>query len=731
MTYNLIHDTSRTPCRAADSGEHQLKLNDALHVWQVAYKKNPYYWPLAYQLGHRYTEANLRLSQLKGLDHVKAQCLQRACQEQGFSFFLANIEQTVEGDCDYEEYRGYGYGGRYYDSDATDANDRYHSITNELERSIELETVVRTDGSVFATGVHFEEGNILQENTSEREPDEEDYEGDVGNEYPNTTHYYRDSVILIMPKDSQEGLEFEAAMADGTKIKGFLQTLSRAVEESRCKSSNEVPHTSSEPCHTRLERFCKHVIANHGYVYNQSICDDMVAAALLLDHSSLFLIIANAKECKLSLTTYRKIGMAMPFEISEALEWQNAIALVARRVKEIHNIWDVLAEVAEGFKVSLANSSRPANISLDSLYIWMYSTITTSFEASQDLESRDGAIVEQLTQICGAGEQSLFQTILPYVKKNVANKAFTLAFLSTIYVSCEVGDIRKEVVANLYRDILSELAMEFFKLDELGDHSTPAGRAKYIQRAAKTASLVKAEDIAKLLGHCLSLGLKIETQNILRDIVRKSESYPVVAFGDFWFPFLQHFLALVATWPDQESNEYRHVFQDIIGNYVRRYLGEEPPIPTIAPPSPRGCGCAECKQLDRFLLDSEHKTRTFRFNKPVRLHLESRLGSHYSHRTELKGSPYALIVTKNEGQYRARRAVSDYKKRYDCARKTISWIGLTELNKVLGTKGEELIDFKSVRNKLIASGHTRVPLGDISQPIVIPDSDFCGGVKSK
>ena len=38
------------------------------------------------------------------------------------------------------------------------------------------------------------------------------------------------------------------------------------------------------------------------------------------------------------------------------------------------------------------------------------------------------------------------------------------------------------------------------------------------------------------------------------------------------------------------------------------------------------------------------------------------------------------------------------------------------LNDLLGTTGNELIDFKSVRNKLVAAGRFWVPLAEVAQP---------------
>ena len=160
---------------------------------------------------------------------------------------------------------------------------------------------------------------------------------------------------------------------------------------------------------------------------------------------------------------------------------------------------------------------------------------------------------------------------------------------------------------------------------------------------------------------------------------------------------------------------YSYVFEAVIENYIRRYLGVEPPTPKTMTPVKEGCGCVECEKLDKFLMDPQRETGHFTYKQSIRTHLEKQIGHRLDlgYETEIKGSPYTLVVHKNPTEFAAKRRVVEYRKRYDEVRSDIKSLGLSALNEMFGTAGEELIDLKSVRNKLIASGTNQTPLASI------------------
>ena len=683
-------------------------------------------------LEHKYADSNLRFDNLKGKDRIKARKLQHACQEQGFSFFLANMEQTVTGWCEEECHH---WCSDDYDSSEEDVD--HHSIVDELKRSVKLKTVALPGGPVCARDVDFEIDNILQYEPFADDPDEEDCDaGEV-------THHYRNSCILIMPEENQGELFFKSTVCSPAETKCLLDHLSKTLQEIKSETPNQNSNPSLQPCQTRLEKFCKYIITRNHHSYDKSLYEDVVSVALLLDQPSLFLMMVRSTTDNMSLSAYRKIGLALPFGVSEPLEWQKGAAIAARKATRVHEIWAALSEVADGIKASLDDASTPGKVNLDSVSAWMYSTITCNLSDPLTLVDRDTQTLVKITLRQKNPEQSLLSTILPYVKRNVTNKGVTLTFLGTLFECYKKNQIRKEVVWNLYRDIMNVLGPDLFKLDESVTFSkkpkyTPIyGNCRnsipYIYgrnsissssgggpSAPSLTSCLEPGEIAGLLGQCLSLGLKNEVQSILHEILNKWEYYPIAAFESIWIPFLRA-LVMVTPWPDQTLMEYRPFFQSIINSYIRRYLGEEPPTIVDRHPSRRVCVCGVCELVDRFLRDPEQQTGRFTYKKSIREHLEQEIGRYYEHTTDTTGSPHTLVIKKNKAEFKTKRAVANYKERCERTRRNLISIGIPALNKLLGTTGDELINFKSVRNKLIAAGGgIRVPLASIPQPANTP-----------
>ena len=133
LMYSLISVTPDTlPC-ASNLGNDKQLVVEVLHKWNITYKKDPSYRLLAYFLEHGYSEADLMVDKLRGKDLIRAKCLRQACQEQGFSLFLASIEQVTSGMSErrYHGYGRYGLYGGYYDDDEVDDEDDEHHQTKE------------------------------------------------------------------------------------------------------------------------------------------------------------------------------------------------------------------------------------------------------------------------------------------------------------------------------------------------------------------------------------------------------------------------------------------------------------------------------------------------------------------------------------------------------------------------------------------------------------------------
>ena len=712
LTYNLIYNKQGTPPRAETHTKPELEILKLLQLQDQ--EGNEYFsWPLAYMLEHKYTEANLKMDNLKGKDRARAFYVQQACQRHGLSLFLANMVHEVSGGCD--ESNGYG-------------SKEFHAIDEEYDRSLSLKIMVHPNGSVRARDLPFEEEYILQDEPFDRDPDDEDYSGWTGNEGVSATHWYRDSCIVIMPddEDALDDLNFESALSSILKAKNLLGSLLDNLREAERTKTLGASNPDLERCKKRVSKFCTlFVSTKHSSHYDTIVLGDFVSATVLLDRVDLFQLATSMGRPNCFPSTYRNIGSALTFQLSEPAKWQQGIAQVLRRSEtNLQGTWARLCAVREGFENSLREgpASSQAKISLDSLNDWIYTTLTGSLTILNSPGPTDGDTLIKIAQEAQDCERFLFRTMLPYVKRHTKKRDFVLATLRALYKLNQAGRISKAVTVNLYRDILSDFGLDLLKFQEADNVTSLYGSYNvYTDRHGLQVPKgprinVDPNNLATLCGQSLSLGLNDEVQKILQDIVSKSEQYDIRVFESTWVSVLRNFLPYQKALPDHMSKQYRAMFQGILDTYIRRFLIKRPPQPTENSPKQLGCrACEACRELDKFLADPKQEVGIFARTAPIRKHLEMRINGYYETSVEKVGSPHKLLVHKEPGEFRALRAMADFNERREQVAKDITSIGIPALNRLLGTKGNELIDFDSLRNRGLVDGSvTRAPLTGIS-----------------
>jgi hypothetical protein len=180
LTFNLVTQTA-APLSASYLGARLAPLDKALKHWTAAADDESHTEPAIYMLEHKYTDASISLQSLKGPDLARARALQHFAGKRGIELYLASMEKWVHGDAD-DDY----YGGGPFE------------MREEFLSSLELKRVVDINGHELARNVEIDEDDLLQEEPYDtREPDERDHEGCTGNAGATTTHWYRDTVLVI------------------------------------------------------------------------------------------------------------------------------------------------------------------------------------------------------------------------------------------------------------------------------------------------------------------------------------------------------------------------------------------------------------------------------------------------------------------------------------------------------------------------------------------------------
>lgn len=209
LTYDLVH-TGLSAAPALQDLESQR--NDSLSIfsrWKSGVTDEELSDRLIYLLDHKYTEANLRFSQLKVADRHRIALLSSAAGDTDFELFLYDVEKMINGSVEEGGYRYHRRGRWGCYNDYEDEYEGPHIMEDVFDESCEPTRVARLSGSSFARNVPVEVEEIIQADPFDRDFDDEDYEGFTGNMGASATHWYRNTGVVIVPKSSVQDFTVE------------------------------------------------------------------------------------------------------------------------------------------------------------------------------------------------------------------------------------------------------------------------------------------------------------------------------------------------------------------------------------------------------------------------------------------------------------------------------------------------------------------------------------------
>ncbi|TFY70328.1 hypothetical protein EVG20_g2677, partial [Dentipellis fragilis] len=199
LSYNLIHTTQSLRPALSANLELVEELADILQAWTDGNAKtNPD--KIIYLLSHKYSQANLKGSALKGIDAHKVALLEVLSKKHGFSLGLANANCHLSG---YAEDSGGGHRGWGYDDDDDDGDDDDVEFAEVEEREMSIQNFVDMEGKLIEDDLEYDDGETipadLAETVESGECDEQDYEGYMGNGAGSLQRWYRRTVLVIWP----------------------------------------------------------------------------------------------------------------------------------------------------------------------------------------------------------------------------------------------------------------------------------------------------------------------------------------------------------------------------------------------------------------------------------------------------------------------------------------------------------------------------------------------------
>lgn len=162
---------------------------------------------LIYLLEHKYSQANLGGSALKGRDAQIVALLDLLAKQIDFRLGLANVLCRVSGYADDPGYRESSWGRGYSSDEDADEADEYVGMGEVEETSLSIENMVDLEGTLIRKDLDFDfetEGMLedLDEVLQEGTYDKQEYEGYLGNGAGSLERWYRRTVLVIWPRSN-------------------------------------------------------------------------------------------------------------------------------------------------------------------------------------------------------------------------------------------------------------------------------------------------------------------------------------------------------------------------------------------------------------------------------------------------------------------------------------------------------------------------------------------------
>lgn len=198
LSYNLIHTTKALRPALVRHDSLTEKLSKVLLAWQDQENAPE---KLLYLLDHKYSEANLRASALKGADAQRVALLDVLAKKYGFRLGLANAHCNLRGYA--EDYGPRRRRGGWY-SGSEDSDEDNVDFAEVEEREMTIEHFVDLDGGLIAQKLEFDEETEtipvdLADSVESGPHDGQDYEGYMGNGAGSLSRWYRRTVLVIWP----------------------------------------------------------------------------------------------------------------------------------------------------------------------------------------------------------------------------------------------------------------------------------------------------------------------------------------------------------------------------------------------------------------------------------------------------------------------------------------------------------------------------------------------------
>ncbi|KAK7470418.1 hypothetical protein VKT23_001844 [Stygiomarasmius scandens] len=559
---------------------------------------------IAYMLDHQYSESDLRegVKSLKGQDAQLVMYVRKVAEELGFVLALANLEFRQKGIPDDDGYE-YHKRGRYDGSD-DDCGDDFTAMMEVSGSTLSISCLYDLDG-VDLVEMDIDESALVPEDYFEhRKPDDEDYDGYMGNECGELEHYYHTSALIVLHGEEPT---FACPYKTG-------QALAKLAKSDTANSSK--PSSADRELALAASKTLKHA-------EREQILQVLHLACLWKDTA----FMKNAFHC---------IELAYT-KLPSLLEVWQVFG------------WDVFSSELEKSLTKMSDISRiqflnelPSNASVEDKPIvqeWLNKINDSYILTLKKPYTTD--IPFLLTAIRQHGFEWFMEKVFPNLVKENDGQGMGVFLFWKVFVKdlleSDVGASRE--ASPVLNQCLQVLAM-------LWDANRPSPYSRYHNvptadmLSEHADNIVEIAELAVRAGHPDTCAVLFEQLLARRNPTRDT-------FQTFYEKLVPR-IGKIKNLDVAKSEPFKQFMHKMITQYLRQVLGIKPKGIENIKMRTVGCGCGNCAKVNEFLRGCSDSL-TLAINKQFREHLVKQLDGAkdlISYEIASYGRPQPITITK-------------------------------------------------------------------------------------
>ncbi|XXG93892.1 hypothetical protein Hte_000141 [Hypoxylon texense] len=695
LTYNLAIDPA-AELPAADSLLENQELRRALQSWSQKVEDGsiaptPRYWIL----NHKYTEANISYQGLKTIDRERVRYLQKMCIELGFDLFLATLEKETGGPCE---------NGMYVES-GEEGPGGHHPLDYVCNIKYRSKFIFDLSGNTLAADMPLDANSILDgKGVFKGKPDEEDYEGYMGNWGPEATHWYRLSALIIVPcKGTVSSLTLHGGYAFGPHSSSDVHNLCNFfVAKHRNAPESKLPLR-------QLYELLQKNYTDKSFRFKTEVAGDCLLKVLQVS--------IHGNEPRLLELMLSRNKQRPPTEFFAWIkkEYDNSAISIDDFEKLYGPIQDIKGLKTDFYRLVYA--------------IDLHSTVYKDLEAIS-IVTEDAEMTDEIRDIIYCTIDGCMENYRKWdLREEEGPALFDFAldhrdfnYLKEVRRRGEIPGIESELLfKRVARRVLGELKPAYL--------TTAKGSPPKDATISPYADYITFESMLKFITTLISYGSEEHLELFGERVDSQAERIEAKELNRFWMPLLWELFAFLKKREIPPcAPHWRQIYQSVFTAYLLNYVGDLPPEPSLARRYGY-CSCADCASMREFLCDPSEKVGRFAVSDKRRRHLEIRLDMSdvdCKKATERNGIPYTLVVTKTTLHHKAE--VEAWRKRRARAGSLFKKFDQDMLRIALEDQFDDIMSMKLIEpeeepaspNDLVPSAseqHAAVPVGLPAAPV--------------